>query len=166
MTMGAREEVNADRGKNSKRAVAGRKHSKEETVGFLLWDAERLHRRFFQKRVARHGITWGHVPILRELWEADGLAVGELAARTHMSVPHIVVTIRTFESLGLATRVPNLDDQRKVNVFLTDKGREFFRVVLPDIRIVNDIADAGFEPVDIENLKSLLRRMRRNLGTA
>ena len=53
----------------------------EDTIGFLIWAANRAMNREFSERIAQHGVTLGLWPFLRALWEADGLTQRELSDR-------------------------------------------------------------------------------------
>ena len=143
--------------------VATASYRKEETIGFLLWDATRLHRQLFQRYIERHGVNIGQWPFIRELWEEDGLSIGELAGRSRMRGPTAVAAVQALEAQGLVKRVPHENDKRKVMIFLTNAGRALYEKVVPDIEMVANIADDGFSEKDIQALKLLLRRMRRNL---
>ena len=59
----------------------------EDSVGFLLWDANRAMCREFAERMAPHGVTLGLWPYLRALWEGDGLTQRELSERAGLQEP-------------------------------------------------------------------------------
>ena len=58
----------------------------EDTVGFLIWDANRAMNREFSERIARHGVSLGLWPFLRALWEGDGLTQRELSEKVRMKL--------------------------------------------------------------------------------
>ena len=80
-----------------------------------------------------------------------------------MRGPTAVAAVQALEAQGLVKRVPHENDKRKVMIFLTNAGRALYEKVVPDIEMVANIADDGFSEKDIQALKLLLRRMRRNL---
>jgi DNA-binding MarR family transcriptional regulator len=136
----------------------------EETVGFLLWDTTRSFTREFSKLISRHGVNFGQWPFLRVLWAEDGLTQSALAERVKMRGPTTVAALDWLERRGFVRRRRNAEDARKINVFLTAKGRRVYPLVLPEIRQVNEKATRGMNRRELETLKRLLRRLRHNMG--
>jgi DNA-binding MarR family transcriptional regulator len=75
-----------------------------------------------------------------------------------------VAALDWLERRGFVRRRRNAEDARKINVFLTAKGRRVYPLVLPEIRHVNEKATRGMKPGELELLKRLLRRLRQNMG--
>ena len=136
----------------------------ESTIGYLMWDTTRSFVRRFSVLIGSHGVNFGQWPFLRVLWAEDGLTQSELAARVKMRGPTTVAAVDWLERHGLVRRRAHPDDQRKVNVFLTAKGRRVYPTVVPDIQSVNEKAARGFTRAELETLKSMLGRLRDNLG--
>jgi DNA-binding MarR family transcriptional regulator len=136
----------------------------EETIGFLLSDASRTMTRTFSARIAEHGVGMGIFQFLRILWEEDGLSQSELASRTHMRGPSVANAINDLERRGLVKRLADRADGRKVRVLLTPQGRRLYDLVMPDIAVTNKLMLADFSSAEQEVLKSMLRRIRRNLA--
>jgi DNA-binding MarR family transcriptional regulator len=136
----------------------------KETVGFLLSDTARTMTRVFTKKIAVHGIGMGIFQFMRILWEEDGLTQSELADRARMKGPSAVAAIKELEWRGFVRRVDDRHDRRKVRLFLTAEGRKLYDVVMPDIDAVRKLMLAGFSAAEQNQLKQMLRRMRRNLS--
>lgn len=141
-------------------------YAAEETVGFLMWDTMRRFVREFSRRIERHGVSFGHWPFLRVLWEEDGLTQRELAKRAGMSAPTALAVLEALERKGLARRQPDPRDRRKQNVYLTPKGRRVYPKVVPEVRAVNLRAMRGLDAAERERLKTLLRHLRTNIASA
>jgi DNA-binding MarR family transcriptional regulator len=137
--------------------------SPEETVGFLLWDTTRAFTSEFSTRIARHGVSFGLWPFLRELWEHDGLTQSELSRRVHMKGPTTVAAINRLERAGMVRRVQNKGDGRKINVFLTEKGRRTYDVAMPEVEDINRVGLARIGARQQTQLKRMLKRIRANL---
>jgi DNA-binding MarR family transcriptional regulator len=58
------------------------------------------------------------------LWEADGLTVKSLAEQLHLDSATITPLLKRLEAMGFVHRRRNVSDERVVNIFLSDKGRE------------------------------------------
>tara|TARA_R110000787_G_scaffold129086_1_gene240883 strand:- start:1021 stop:1464 length:444 start_codon:yes stop_codon:yes gene_type:complete len=134
----------------------------EETVGFLLWDANRAIARTFSERIARHGISMGLWPFLRALWDHDGLTQRELSERVRMKGPTTVAALNKLEDKGLVRRKANKSDARKINVYLTPLGRKIYRLVMPDVEAVNRQMMASLSPDEQDAFKDLIKRVRNN----
>ena len=63
----------------------------------------------------------------------------------------------------MVRRVKSADDRRKTHIFLTRKGRDVFRRVLPEIQFINTTITQGFSKADDAALKALLGRLRNNI---
>ena len=98
------------------------------------------------------------------LWDEDGLTQRELSQRVGMMEPTTVTALNGMEKRGYVKRVRNTDDKRKVNIFLTAKGRALRNVLLPHAIDVNIRAVAGVSAEDVETVRRTLHAMKRNLG--
>ena len=136
---------------------------KEQTLGYLLWDATRHFTREFARRIARHGLNFGQFPFMRELWEEDGLTQRELAERAGMRGPTVVAAIQWLESHGMVRRERSAHDRRKTHIFLTPKGRDIFRKVVPEIQFINDTLTHEFSAAERAELHVLLGKLRDNI---
>jgi len=135
----------------------------EETIGFLLWDANRAICREFSGRIAKHGITLGLWPFLRALWERDGISQRELSERVRMKGPTTVAALNKLEAKGLVQRRSDARDARKVNVFLTPAGRSVYRKVIPEVEAVNLQGLSNLSREEQAVFKNMIRRIRNSL---
>jgi DNA-binding MarR family transcriptional regulator len=135
----------------------------EETIGFLLWDANRAMCREFSDRIAQHGVTLGLWPFLRALWDDDGLTQRELSEKVRMKGPTTVAALNKLEDKGLVRREGNKNDARKINVFLTPEGRKVFRRVMPDVEAVNKQMLNQLSTAEQKTFRDLIKRVRSNV---
>jgi len=137
-----------------------------DSVGHQVRWAHRALQRELEERLRPFGISSGMWHFLRALWEEDGLSQRELSERVGTSEPTTVSALHAMEKRGLALRVPNLEDRRKSNIFLTRPAKELRDLLLREARAVNRTATAGISAAEIESLKATLAKMRRNLAAA
>ena len=137
-------------------------HPKHST-GYLLRDTFRAFSKVLAARISAHGVTIGQWYFLRVLWEEDGLTQRELSQRVGMMEPTTVTALNGMEKRGYVRRVRNTEDRRKVNVFLTRKGRSLRNKLLPYAIEVNRFATEGVSEADLEILRATLRHMRDKL---
>ena len=135
----------------------------EDTVGFLLWDANRAMNREFSDRIAQHGVTLGLWPFLRALWETEGLTQRELSEKVRMKGPTTVAALNKLEDKGLVRRQSNKNDARKINVFLTPEGRKIYRKVIPEVETVNRQVLSELSEREQAAFKDMIRRMRNSV---
>lgn len=135
----------------------------QNSIGYLLRDTYRAFSKVLQSRISAHGVTIGQWYFLRVLWEEDGLTQRELSQRVGMMEPTTVTALNGMEKRGYVKRVRNVTDRRKVNIFLTDKGRALRARLLPHAADVNRIAAKSVTSQDIERIRSVLNTMKDNL---
>lgn len=132
-------------------------------LGQILRDVHRAYVRVLQHRIAPHGVSMGQWFFLRALWEEDGLTQRELSQRVGMMEPTTVTALNSMERRGLVERRRNVQDRRKVNIFLTAKGRSLRDVLIPVAREVELVATAHVPEVMMRGLRGALAQMVDNL---
>jgi DNA-binding MarR family transcriptional regulator len=155
---GLRTDAGAGAGSRARRYT-----SRDETVGFLIWDARRAYSRDFGERISLHGVSLGVFPVLRMLWDEDGLTQADLIRRGRMSGPTIVGIVAQLEREGMVTRLPDPADSRKKRIMLTPSGEAMRHVILPITEEVNRRALKGFSTQERAQLKDFLKRLRGNI---
>jgi DNA-binding MarR family transcriptional regulator len=138
----------------------------QDSVGHQVRWAHRALQRELEERLKPFGIASGMWHFLRALWEEDGLSQRELSERVGTSEPTTVSALHAMEKRGLALRVPNSEDRRKSNIFLTGPAKELRDMLLREAREVNRTATAGIAPAEIEALIMTLAKIRQNLAAA
>lgn len=135
-------------------------------IAHLLRDAQRAMSRNLASRIAAFGVSIGQWYFLRALWEEDGLTQRELSHRVGMMEPTTVTALNGMEKRGLVKRVRNPRDRRKMNIFLTEKGRSLRDKLMPFENDVNKLAVDGIDPDEVAALEDGLRRIIVNMSEA
>lgn len=135
-------------------------------VAHLLRDAQRAMSKALAERIAAHGVSIGQWYFLRALWEEDGLTQRDLSHRVGMMEPTTVTALNGMERQGLVKRVRNPQDRRKMNVFLTMKGKSLRSKLMPLEDEVNNRAVSGLNGGVQTDLELALRRVIDNLSRA
>ena len=136
----------------------------DANLSHAVRDVHRSFSRALQARIAAHGVSMGQWFFLRALWEEDGLTQRELSQRVGMMEPTTVTALNTMEHKGFVERVRNAHDRRKVNIFLTPRGRALKEVLLDCASEVNDQAVRGIPAEDVQRALEVLYRISANLG--
>jgi DNA-binding MarR family transcriptional regulator len=156
----------AKRGNGAAPRPSGSPYPPEESVGHQVRWAHRALQRELEERLRPFGISSGMWYFLRALWEEDGLSQRELSDRVGTSEPTTVSALHAMEKRGLALRVPNSDDRRKSNIFLTRPAKDLRDLLLQEARAVNRTATAGISAAETATLKAVLAKIRKNLAAA
>lgn len=110
--------------------------------------------RSLSRRLAAHGVPFGHWTFLRILWQRDGLTQRELSEQAGVMEPSTFAAIKAMEKLGYVKRRRMPDNRKNVYVHLTAKGRALKKKLVPLAEEVNDI---GLRGLDVRE-RMLLRR--------
>ena len=157
--------TSAKRRTNKKSDGGGLKHfvSTHESVGFIVREVWRSFARSLQPRIAREGVSIGMWFVLRMLWDEDGMTQRELGERVGINGPTMVTALNSMERAGLVKRVQNRDDQRKINVFLTERGRRLKSKLWPMAAEILELGLSGLTRKQIQALTTMLLHISRNL---
>ncbi len=91
---------------------------------FNLYAASHAFTRHYKWRLAPLGLTYPQYLVMLRLHEADGQHVGSLARDLCLETNTLSPLLKRIESLGLVRRARSAEDERRVDLFLTEKGRE------------------------------------------
>ena len=106
--------------------------------------------KFYYKSIStkiRQGRYYPQYLVLLVLWEFDGLTIKELATRLRLNSAMITPLVKRLEKIELIFRKRNSEDERKVNVFLTTKGKKLENSVSElqkQVASRTDLSDSNF----------------------
>lgn len=90
---------------------------------FALYATSRAITKKYAELLADLGLTYPQYLTLLALWEHDGKGVHELAQKLEIEGATMTPLLQRMEKLGFVTRKRGTEDERRVNVFLTEKGK-------------------------------------------
>lgn len=90
---------------------------------FSLYSASMAITRVYKPILDRLGITYPQYLVLHALWERDGRTVGAIGERLALESSTITPLVKRLEAAGLVVRRRNPEDERQVQVFLTERGQ-------------------------------------------
>ena len=120
--------------------------------------------RALQRRLAAHGVPFGHWTFLRILWERDGLTQRELSEEAGVMEPSTFAAIKAMEGLGYVKRRRLPENRKNVYVHLTPKGRALRKKLVPLAERVNEIGLRGLSERDRATVKRALMAIIDNLA--
>lgn len=139
------------------------KSKEPETLDFLLAQVSHLHRSRAFQVLEDIGLYRGQPPVLRALWEQEGLTQTELAERLHNSPATVTKMLQRMEKAGFIARKPDLEDQRVTRVYLTDAGRAIQTRVQAIWQQFDEENFAGFTLEERVLLRRFLMQIRDTL---
>ena len=136
----------------------------EDQLCFSLYATSMAINRVYKPLLDQMGITYPQYLVLSALWEDDGRTVGAIAERLSLESSTITPLVKRLEAASLVTRARQADDERRVLVSLTDKGR----ALKQDSRCLGEalFARAGMAPEELIALNREVQRLRTALMTA
>lgn len=82
---------------------------------------------YTRKNAESLGLTLTQMGILNSIYSVPSITFKELADKIFIPKSTLSVSLDELVNLGLVKRVENQNDRRKINLILTDKGKELSR---------------------------------------
>ena len=92
-------------------------------LSFALYGAANRMARMHKPFLEPLGLTFPQYLVVLELLNGAPLSVGSLGGRLDMDTGTITPLVKRLEAAGLVTRTRDLNDERRVMVDLTSRGR-------------------------------------------
>lgn len=112
------------------------------------------------------GIHPGQLPVLKTVYEREGISLRELANVLHVKPPTVTVTVKRLEKTGLVYKQGDQEDLRVNRIFLTEKGKSINKEISALLDKNEKILTAGFSQEEKEALYGFFERMIENLDQA
>lgn len=135
---------------------------KENMIAFFSGRLVDFANRFIAAELVRHGVEGivpSHGDILCTLYEKDGLAISEIARRTHRTKSTVCVLAGKLEQNGYVERRPDPQDRRAIGLWLTDKGKAAKPVFKSISAALCEKVEENLSPEEVLVLNSLLARV-------
>lgn len=91
---------------------------------FALYSTSLAMTKVYKPLLQELGLTYPQYLAMLVLWEKDGLMVSELGDKLFLDSGTLTPLLKRMESSGLITRIRAVEDERRVHITLTAKGRE------------------------------------------
>ncbi|GAA4684775.1 MarR family transcriptional regulator [Pseudonocardia yuanmonensis] len=96
----------------------------EDQLCFALYAASRAVTAVYRPLLDELGLTYPQYLVMLVLWERGSLSVKEVSTALHLDYGTVTPLLKRLEALGLVSRRRRTDDERGVEVALTDRGRK------------------------------------------
>lgn len=136
----------------------------DRQICFPLYAASNLLTRVYRPVLAPLGLTYPQYLAMLVLWEKSPASVGELGKRLHLDSGTLTPLLKRMEQGGLVDRCRDPQDERRVLVGLTQKGRALRKAA----RAVPDTLSLqlNLDPAAIEDLRNSVQSMVRAMAVA
>jgi len=131
--------------------------SLDDQVCFALYTAFRSVAALYRPLLDKLGLTYPQYLVMLVLWERKSCTVKELCTALQLDSGTLSPLLKRMEAHDLVLRRRGVDDERRVEVTLTEKGRE----LQDEARTVPDRMAGALEiPIDeLVSLRELLHRV-------
>jgi MarR family transcriptional regulator for hemolysin len=142
-----------------------RRNFDEQGIAFLLRDTYGAFAREFQEDLADAGLTMSMFFFLHALSRRDGLSQRELMDGAGLMQPATSSALKEMERLRLISRDTDAEDGRVARFSLTAKARSLMeKKLVPASARLRARALLDFTAAEVQTLRSMLRRLKANLG--
>ena len=137
----------------------------ENQLCFPLYAASRLMIQEYQPHLEKLGITYPQYLVLMVLWETDSITVHDITHRLILDTNTVTPILKRMEAHGIITRQRSEEDERKVIVALTSKGKQLQleAATIPE-KMIAGLADSNLTVEELERLKDQLYAMIQALS--
>lgn len=133
-----------------------------DQVCFALHSTSRAITKAYGKLLSQMGITYPQYLVMLLLWEGDGILVSKIAQALEIDGGTATPLVQRLEKLELASRVRCPDDERRVRVFLTDKGKSYYEMALDVPHGLGCVT--GLDAVTASQIVGLMNKIKSVLG--
>jgi len=95
----------------------------DQQICFTLYATSMAITRAYKPLLDALGLTYPQYLVLNVLGEGDGATIGAIAARLDLESSTVTPLVKRLEAAGLVARRRGLEDERRVEVTMTEAGR-------------------------------------------
>ncbi|MVU78451.1 MarR family transcriptional regulator [Nocardia sp. ET3-3] len=135
----------------------------ENQLCFALYAASRAMTAMYRPKLDALGITYPQYLVLLALWQRDGRTVGDLCSALELDSGTLSPLLKRLEAAGFVARRRSTADERRVEITLTERGRELRSAAC---HIPGRSAEiTGMSLDELAELRTTLRRLTDALTT-
>jgi DNA-binding MarR family transcriptional regulator len=134
----------------------------EDQLCFALYAASRAVTSTYRPLLDRLGLTYPQYLVMLALWQRGACSIKDLGAALSLDYGTLTPLLKRLEARGLIHRQRYADDERSVQVALSDAGRDLqaqARTVPPTIGAAMGLTDPEFA-----QLRTLLRKLTNSVA--
>lgn len=132
-----------------------------QQVCFALYAASRATTQMYRPMLDALGLTYPQYLVMLVLWERGPLTVKQLGAALDLDSGTLSPVLKRMQAAGLITRQRRADDERSVDIQLTDQGAALREKAAAVPRTV--AAATGLDPADLKALRDQLTALAETI---
>jgi MarR family transcriptional regulator, organic hydroperoxide resistance regulator len=132
------------------------KDMRADNLTYLVAKIHRLLHNRLEEAMQAAGISVEQWRVLYELSDREGRSMGELATTVLMNPPALTKMIDRMVANGLVHRAPDEIDQRRVLVYLTDRGAAVLETLTRKVKAHEADVRAMMGPANAKAIETLL----------
>jgi len=136
----------------------------EHSLGYWVFSTAHQMQQRMNEELAAHGITYRQWEVLAWLSFAGECPQTELAHRMHIEAPTLVGVLDRMERDGWIRRAADASDRRRKIVQPTARVEPVWAKMVECARRVRAEAIEGVGETELQTVKDVLQRVRRNLA--
>ena len=130
----------------------------EEALHILLMLGFHRSNREIARRIKREGLMPGQPKILEYLWFHDGASQKDISRECIIDKSTVTSLLKRMENLDLIRKETRPDDQRGINIYLTDKGWEKAKEIR---KVIYATDDAMWQGIPEEEKQQFMRTFHK-----
>ena len=130
----------------------------EEALHILLMLGFHRSNREIGRRIKREGLMPGQPKILEYLWFHDGASQKDISRECIIDKSTVTSLLKRMEKLDLIRKETRPDDQRGINIYLTDKGWEKAKEIR---KVIYATDDAMWQGIPEEEKQQFMRTFHK-----
>ena len=127
----------------------------DRQVCFPLYAATNLLNRLYGPVLRPLGLTYPQYLVMLVLWEEEPQTVGALGARLYLDSGTLTPLLKRMERAGHVSRTRDAEDERRVLIGLTERGR----ALRADALHVPETIAGGRSPEGLDELREGVRKL-------
>lgn len=134
----------------------------ENQLCFALYAASRAMTGLYRSKLDALGITYPQYLVLAALWQRDERTVSDLCAALDLDSGTLSPLLKRLETAGFVTRRRSTADERRVEISLTDRGRDLRSAACHIPGRAEEIS--GMSTTELADLRKTLQRLTAALA--
>jgi DNA-binding MarR family transcriptional regulator len=129
-------------------------------ICFPLYSVSRLITKAYKPHLDKMNVTYPQYLVLMVLWENDGVTVNDISKKLLLNTNTLSPLLKRMEALKLLDRTRSVEDERKVIVKLTEKGKnlEIQAASIPS-ELIKVLAQENTDLTEVLQLKEMLNKL-------
>lgn len=135
-----------------------------EMLCFALYGAAHAFSRAYKPLLEPLGLTYPQYLVMISLWDRDGQPVKGLGEALGLDSGTLSPLLKRLEQAGLVSRTRDRQDERQVNITLTEKGRALQGEAAAIMPAIAEATGCGLD--EVISLRERLKSLQQNLTEA